>query len=1298
MQFDIPVSPSRDELVGQFLDPPLEYGLYPGWWWEGEVVCKEKITWQLEEMKKIGTAGTFFYMRYTADEPFAVNPAYRSDEFFELFRFSLEEHQRLGMEAYFSEWTGQRSIESEICEGGTASAELAGRRLVLHEAASKAAGAIEVEVPAGEEVLSAGAYKVVGNGLDGGSRVELLDTFDGSRVSWEAPGAGWLLAVVSSCRHGVNWLNHKVADRWLEKTYKPFLENVPEFFGKTLMGYIQDELDVLEGEIVYSPELLAEFITEKGYDPRAELVGLFYDIGGRTEKIRCEYHGKVADMIEKSVYERISRWHEDRGMIYGTIAIRGRQDVLGETGHFGDLFKLLRWYHFPGNEDPHVTAKTPDRRRFIDGKISSSGAHIFERHRAGLCAYWGTGWGMTMEDNISYTNENYAYGMNLYDPHLAAYSMGNSWYEWVPPTFYFFQPYWSHYKMFSDYVRRMSYVMSQGVHVADVAVLFPTATIHANMLRGNRVTLAGDMAACATFNMAESIYDGGIDFDFIDEDHICAAEVVDGKLCVSGISFRAVTLPPMTAIHIATLRKLKELYDDGGVVLAYQGLPTASVEKGRDDPEVRELLMAMFGTPSSCEYTHATLGPPDPHEDQFIRSIAVRQNEKGGVALFMPGEQNGRTNGSAIDLPSALASVMQCDVRTSVKDVYHTHQKVGELDVYFLHNARAEAREVTVTLRVVGEPELWNASTGEVTACHRYEHRDGTTIVRLSMERYAGVILSFAPVGDRASVVEDNLTEVTSVVAKGERVEVGGTFSNGGKKAVRVRHDGNEYVGEVRVDEAPTAITLDGEWGFCLKPTMDNCWGDYRYPKSETFVGAEARRFKYMEEGEECGRELGWHEAGFSDANWPVCTHSHGPYWYGAGPFVEGAESAAALAEALAGDDLSAGWQRYDFSERYGHAAKEIHDGFGGIDGVSDYFMFFEEVAGKRDVSRYLATTVYAEEKGERDFVFGCEGEVSRRAWVNGREVVSEIYDYAASRVDEGPKLPSFAQAPSKETAAADETRVSVLLEKGLNRVVIALVQPRGDSVRAYAAFLMPGANPSAGKPPIPRVRWFLEPTGLTFDILGEREKHVGWYRFEAPAGVATITIPFDGLGIGAWVDGVSVAVDDGVIRLASPSDKICNVALRIEQRPACYAGAAIPEPIGFECKPTRMLLGDWCDHALESYSGGAVYSKQFTLDAKQLAGKVVLDLGRVNVSAGVCVNGHDLGVVMARPFCFDLTEHVRVGSNDLEVTVYNTLANHYSIGIPSRFVYEGQTVSGLLGPVEVRFLGEVTVLAERLI
>ena len=1297
MQIDIPsVPPARAKLLSEFADPPLEYGLYPGWWWEGAAVCKEKLTWQLEEMKKVGTGGTWFYLRCSRDEPFAVMPAYRSEEFYDLFKYSLEEHRRLGMQAFFSEWTGQRSVQDEVL--GDGSDELIGRRLVLHEQESTAAGPISVKIPSDDEVISAAAYRMTPRGLDGSSRLELLDTVKEGRVTWKAPEAGWLLSVVTSRAYSVDWLSPKVADRWLDKVYGAFLDKMPEFMGNTFKGYIQDELDVLAGEIVYSKDLLEQFTADKGYDPRPELVALFYDIGPRTEKIRCEYHEKVAELLEENVYARIAQWHERRDMVYGTIAIRGRQDVLGETGHFGDMFRLMRWYHFPGNEDPQLSPKIPARRRFIDGKLSSSAAHIFERSRVGLCAYWGAGWGMTMEQDVAWTNENYAYGMNLYDPHLASYSMGFGWYEWVPPSFYFYQPYWAHYKTFSDYVRRMSYIMSQGVHVADVALLFPTSTIHANWLRGNRVQLPGDLAACATFNMAESIYDGGIDFDFMDEQTLCQAQVKDGKLCVARMSFRAVALPPLTAIHLAILRKLKEFYDGGGVVLAYQGLPSASVENGRDDPEVRQLLADMFGTPSGAQYSHPTFEPPDPHEDHFISSINVRPNECGGVALFVPGEQNTDTNGSAVSLPDVLKCVMRCDVATETKDIYHTHQRVGDLDVYYMYNAGGQAREVTVTLRVVGQPELWDAAAGQVGPYHRFECRGDTTVVRLSMARHQSVILSFTPENDRPSVMDDNLTQIESVVARDEYVEVQGTYTDGGKKGIHVQHHGNEYAGQVRVDASPATITLDGEWDFQLEPTMDNRWGDFRYPAGQQFIGAEARRFAYMEEQGQGGIDLGWHQVELDDANWPRFTFSHGPYWYAAGPFPQGQEPPELLEGALTGEEVSDPWQRYYFSQRYGHESKEVTVNFGGLFGVSDYFMFFDDTPETDDMSRYLQTTIRAEQAGQWDFIFGCDGEVPRRAWVNGRQVMCQTYDTAASEIDQGPKMPCFVQAPLEMPDPNTEVQVKVSLEQGLNRVVLQLVQPRGRSVRAYAAFVRCGAEPSAGKPPIPRVKWFIEDTGLTYDVLAQEDSHVGWYRFEAPAGTQTITIPLDGLGIAAWVDGKSATVEDGTIRLETPTKKICKIALRVEQRPGCYAGAAIPEPVAFECKPASISLGDWCDYALESYSGGAVYHKQFNLDERHLEGKVLLDLGRVHTTTGVRVNGHEAGVGLGRPYCFDITEHVRAGSNDLEVTVYNTLANHYSIGIPSRFVYEGQTVSGLLGPVELRFPAQVTIQARPLL
>jgi len=53
-------------------------------------------------------------------------------------------------------------------------------------------------------------------------------------------------------------------------------------------------------------------------------------------------------------------------------------------------------------------------------------------------------------------------------------------------------------------------------------------------------------------------------------------------------------------------------------------------------------------------------------------------------------------------------------------------------------------------------------------------------------------------------------------------------------------------------------------------------------------------------------------------------------------------------------------------------------------------------------------------------------------------------------------------------------------------------------------------------------------------------------------------------------------------------------------------------------------------------------------------------------------------------PYRFDVTELVKTGANEIEVTVANALANHYAVGAPGVHVYEGQTESGLFGPVRI--------------
>ena len=80
---------------------------------------------------------------------------------------------------------------------------------------------------------------------------------------------------------------------------------------------------------------------------------------------------------------------------------------------------------------------------------------------------------------------------------------------------------------------------------------------------------------------------------------------------------------------------------------------------------------------------------------------------------------------------------------------------------------------------------------------------------------------------------------------------------------------------------------------------------------------------------------------------------------------------------------------------------------------------------------------------------------------------------------------------------------------------------------------------------------------------------------------------------------------------------------------------------------------------------------------------------------AEIKVNDQRVGVCYSRPNKLNISKYIHFGANKVEITVYNTLANHYSAEIPSRFVQENQTVSGLIGPVTISFYSPESVMLE---
>jgi hypothetical protein len=504
-------------------------------------------------MKRKGIAGTWYFPRFSYGEPMGPDPAYWTEEWWDFFRWSMEEHRRLGLVAWTNDWTVHRFAQNKLRAEWAQHPEFKGKWLKLHEDESRVSGPVSIEIPESESVLWAAAFKRSGGQLDEASRHDLTDVVHDRKLTWDAPDAGWVVSVVTSEPRDLDYLNRAVADRWIELLLGVHEEKLRGFLGNTMKAFGTDEWLVLDGNIAFSESLVDRFEKEKGYDPLPYLVGLFCDIGDLTDKIRCEYYDVMVSMLEENLYGPFAEWLHERGMMLVDFCPFGKDmDLQSQTQQYGDFFRYMRNYDIPGNE---WGATGPNR---FHAKLASSIAHVYGRKRVGVCGYWASGWGHNQEENLRSTNENYAYGINLYNRHGVLYSTMGGWYEWVPPAVHFRQPYWESWKTFTDHIRRLSYVLSQGKHVADVAILYPVTTIHANWSGGGRFGSAADEASDAAHSLASSIYESGIDMDFIDHQSLCGAEIGGGKLKISGMEFPILLLLPMTTIRTGTLRKVKE--------------------------------------------------------------------------------------------------------------------------------------------------------------------------------------------------------------------------------------------------------------------------------------------------------------------------------------------------------------------------------------------------------------------------------------------------------------------------------------------------------------------------------------------------------------------------------------------------------------------------------------------------------------------------------------------------------------------------------------------------------------------
>jgi len=428
--------------------------------------------------------------------------------------------------------------------------------------------------------------------------------------------------------------------------------------------------------------------------------------------------------------------------------------------------------------------------------------------------------------------------------------------------------------------------------------------------------------------------------------------------------------------------------------------------------------------------------------------------------------------------------------------------------------------------------------------------------------------------------------------------------------------------------------------------------------------------------------EVNWQNPTFNDSNWSTATVSYGPQFLKIGPFpstldfelLESTISKLDIVDVNKPVEINGKqyfWSPYEFSWRWGLKDDAGHQGYHGLKGeINNEIISF----GIIDKSRKQVPS-YPLNKEPEGTVYYLWSTVSttRQMSVN---------------IKKGGLLPTKILV-NQTNIAVNSTAVG--LRPGINSVLLKY----STVGRGYFVFEDNSAISTSNQAVPLSTDWYLKSSVLSFNCFPQSAGNFGWYRFVSPPGARTMFIAAKAKPA-VWISGAELKSE----LTSSQNDKMADksqlvwkvtipdsifksgtVAVKVEQLPGFFGGAAIPEPITFDCGKGEITLGDLDkNESLRTYSGGMWYRKTVKVSAQQsVAENIILDLGDVVASANVYVNGQLIGQKATSPWTFNLTAKLKTGENRIEILVYNTLGNHY-LNTPSQYV--GRTNSGLIGPV----------------
>lgn len=610
-----------------FRNPPGAYRLMPFWFWNDEMDTEE-IVRQIGEMAEKGVGGFFLCARQGLKTP------YLSAEWFRLVAVAVEAARQHGLETWlYDEYpypSGMSGGEVTLQHPEARQRQLRHNTLVvsgprdlaydLPWAGVLTARAVPLEETTGE-LLWSKAVDITSHigsvparsvfqftGLTEYTRKRFFTASPRKQLVWNVPPGRWQIIIVleeeiTEFKYFGTYVdpcNREAVQTFLRTTHELYARYFHEQFGREIKGFFTDEVGLL-GRIPWSA-CLPGFARERhGEEIVENLPALFYAMEGKSARTRYQFFQQLHLLLNESYHRRVSEWCEQHHLQYVTEVPSMRMTT--------QLYS-----HIPGGDSAHEKVGRAldwivDHNALslrADPKIASSMANQSGVERSMIECFHSVGWSMTLQDAKWMLDRLAACGINFFVFHAFYYSMDGLRKHDAPPSQFFQNPYWSHFRQLADYAGRLSYAMSQGRACVSVAVLHPVTTFWTHM--GNPLQnfnyCGNDAAEEQALErlkrdwayLCKQLLLHQIDYDHLDPEMLARATIEDGQISIGHARYEILILPPLTNLEGAAWARVKAFLQAGGKVMSVGLLPYECIEQGQ---EQEAEILQWFGLTTS---------------------------------------------------------------------------------------------------------------------------------------------------------------------------------------------------------------------------------------------------------------------------------------------------------------------------------------------------------------------------------------------------------------------------------------------------------------------------------------------------------------------------------------------------------------------------------------------------------------------------------------------------------------------------------------------------------------------------